>query len=119
MPRPPLSQHTKIFLGLATGIVLGLICNALFRDYPELDWLLRNVISPLGQVFLRIIFMAVIPLIFSALALGVAELGDIRQLGRIGGKTLAFTILLTGISVLIGVTLVNVVHPGVGLSESG
>lgn len=115
----PLSQHTKIFIGLAAGIVLGLVCNALFSDYPELDWLLRNVIAPLGQVFLRIIFMAVIPLIFSALALGVAELGDIRQLGRIGGKTLAFTILLTSISVLIGITLVNTVQPGVGVSEEG
>ncbi|RPH95475.1 dicarboxylate/amino acid:cation symporter [candidate division KSB1 bacterium] len=118
MPKPPLAQHNKIFIGLAVGIVLGLVANALFSDYPELDWLLRNVISPLGQVFLRIIFMAVIPLIFSALALGVAELGDIRQLGRIGGKTLAFTLVLTSISVLIGMTLVNVVKPGEGLTDS-
>jgi DAACS family dicarboxylate/amino acid:cation (Na+ or H+) symporter len=115
--RKPFSQHTKILLGLATGLVLGLICNLLFSDYPELDWLLRNVISPVGQVFLRIIFMAVIPLIFAALALGVAELGDVRKLGRIGGKTLLFTIGLTTISVFIGITLVNVVQPGVGLTE--
>jgi DAACS family dicarboxylate/amino acid:cation (Na+ or H+) symporter len=118
MPKAPLAQHTKIFIGLTTGITLGLIANIFFSDYPELDWMLRNVISPLGQVFLRIIFMAVIPLIFSALALGVAELGDVRQLGRIGAKTLGFTILLTAVSVLIGMTLVNVVQPGVGLDET-
>jgi DAACS family dicarboxylate/amino acid:cation (Na+ or H+) symporter len=118
MSKSSLSQHTKIFIGLAAGVVLGLICNAFFSDYPELDWLLRNVIAPFGQIFLRIIFMAVIPLIFSALALGVAELGDVRQLGRIGAKTLAFTILLTGVSVFIGMTLVNTVRPGEGLSDS-
>jgi DAACS family dicarboxylate/amino acid:cation (Na+ or H+) symporter len=115
--QPRLAQHTKIFIGLAVGVVLGLICNGLFGDDPTLDWLLRNVISPLGQVFLRIIFMAVIPLIFSALALGVAELGDIRQLGRIGGKTFVYTVALTLISVVIGITLVNVVRPGEGLRE--
>jgi dicarboxylate/amino acid:cation (Na+ or H+) symporter, DAACS family len=112
------SQHKKIFIGLAVGVVLGLICNFFFSDYPELDWILRNVISPVGQVFLRIIFMAVIPLIFSALALGVAELGDVRQLGRIGLKTFLFTVLLTSISVLVGMTLVNVVRPGEGLSDA-
>jgi DAACS family dicarboxylate/amino acid:cation (Na+ or H+) symporter len=109
--------HTKIFLGLTVGIVAGLICNTLFRDAPELTWLIKNIISPVGQVFMRLIFMAVIPLIFSALALGVAELGDVRQLGRIGGRTLVYTLLLTSISVIIGLTLVNLVKPGEGLSE--
>jgi DAACS family dicarboxylate/amino acid:cation (Na+ or H+) symporter len=116
--KKPLSPHAKILLGLAVGLILGLICNALFSQSTELDWLLRNIISPIGQVFLRLIFMAVIPLIFSALALGVAELGDVRQLGRIGGKTLLFTLFLTTISVMIGLTLVNVVQPGVGLGPT-
>jgi DAACS family dicarboxylate/amino acid:cation (Na+ or H+) symporter len=61
--------------------------------------------------------MAVIPLIFSALALGVAELGDVRQLGRIGAKTLAFTLVISSISVVIGVGLVNIVRPGEGLTD--
>jgi len=110
-----LQQHTKIFIGLGVGVVLGVICNALFGASPTLDWLLKNLIAPFGQVFMRLIFMAVIPLIFSALALGVAELGDVRQLGRIGMKTLLFTIILTSISVVIGLSLVNVFHPGLGL----
>ncbi len=115
MTRP---LHTKILFGLVAGVVTGLIANAWFSDYPELDWAIKNVISPLGQVFLRLIFMTVIPLIFSALALGVAELGDVKQLGRIGLKTLAFTVVITSVSVLIGITLVNTVQPGVGLTES-
>jgi len=98
--------------------VAGLIANALWGETAGLDWLIRNLIAPIGQVFLRIIFMAVIPLIFSALALGVAELGDIRQLGRIGGRTLLYTVIVTMISVFIGLTLVNLVKPGVGLSEA-
>jgi len=116
--RKRLPLHTKIFIGLAVGVVAGLVCNSAFHDAPWLDWLIRNLISPLGQVFLRIIFMAVIPLIFSALALGVAELGDIRRLGRVGARTLAYTLLLTIVSVVIGIALVKVVRPGVGLSES-
>ena len=115
MPRP---LHTKIFIGLLIGVSGGLIANGFFSDYPELDWLIRNIIAPFGQVFLRIIFMAVIPLIFSALALGVAELGDIRQLGRIGVKTLVFTLVISSISVLIGITLVNTFRPGEGLTDT-
>ena len=115
MPRP---LHTKIFIGLLVGVAGGLIANGFFSDYPELDWLIRNIIAPFGQVFLRIIFMAVIPLIFSALALGVAELGDIRQLGRIGVKTLVFTLVISSISVLIGITLVNTFRPGEGLTDT-
>ncbi len=108
-------QHTKILIGLAVGIIVGLLCNFAFSDAPWFDQLLRNVIAPFGQIFMRLIFMAVIPLIFTALALGVAELGDIRQLGRIGFRTLTFTIILTTLSVIIGITLVNIVKPGVGL----
>ena len=115
--RKPLPLHTKIFIGLAIGVIAGLLCNAFFADEPALEWAIKNIISPFGQIFLRLIFMAVLPLIFSALALGVAELGDIRRLGRIGAKTLFYTIVVTAISVLIGITLVNAVKPGVGLSE--
>jgi len=110
--------HHNIFIGLTIGLVAGLICNAAWGGAPWLDWLIKNLIGPIGQVFLRIIFMAVIPLIFTALALGVAELGDIRQLGRIGARTLAYTLFVTAISVLIGVTLVNLFQPGVGLSTA-
>ncbi len=113
-----IALHNKIFIGLLVGLVTGLICNFFWPNTPELKLIIENLTGPLGKVFLNIIFMAVIPLIFSALALGVAELGDIRQLGRIGAKTLAMTLLLTSISVLIGLTLVNTVRPGRGLSQA-
>ncbi|MCX6639241.1 MAG: dicarboxylate/amino acid:cation symporter [bacterium] len=116
-PKRQLALHFKIFIGLLIGLIGGLICNTAFSGSPTLEWLIKNLISPVGQVFLRIIFMAVIPLIFSALALGVAELGDVRQLGRIGAKTLGYTLIVTTLSVIIGITLVNLIKPGVGLSE--
>jgi DAACS family dicarboxylate/amino acid:cation (Na+ or H+) symporter len=76
-----------------------------------------RIAEPIGAVFLRLLFMLVVPLIVSALALGVAGLGDVRQLGRIGVRTLVYTIGVSTCSVLIGVALVNVVRPGDGISD--
>jgi DAACS family dicarboxylate/amino acid:cation (Na+ or H+) symporter len=74
---------------------------------------------PAGRhLFLRLIFMLVIPLLFSALVVGVAEMGDVRALGRIGWKTLAYTVVVSGIAVLIGLVLVNWLRPGAGIDPA-
>ncbi len=112
-----MSLHKKILFGLLAGIVFGLAANLLFAGNPLLDKVIRYGLSPLGQVFLRLIFMTVIPLIFCALALGVAELGDAKALGRIGLRTFAFTVVATSISVLIGITAANWIRPGAGLDS--
>ena len=72
--------------------------------------------EPAGKIFLRLLFMLVIPLIVSALALGVTGLGDLKRLGRIGLKTLLYTVVVSSIAVLIGVAMVNLFRPGSGLS---
>lgn len=109
----------RILLGLVVGALLGLLAERLITS-PEglasLNWWLANVIQPLGKLFIRIIFMIVIPLVFSAIVLGVAEMGDIRKLGRIGLKSLWFTVLLSSASVVIGITFVNVLAPGKAMS---
>src|SRR6185295_10769473 len=69
-----------------------------------------------GKVFLRLIFMVVIPLVVAALMLGIAELGDVRRLGRVGLRTLLYTLVLSALSVLIGVGLANLVRPGERMS---
>jgi DAACS family dicarboxylate/amino acid:cation (Na+ or H+) symporter len=102
---------------MLAGALLGVVANRLFGDTPGLTWLVSSITLPAGLIFLRLIFMVVIPLVMSALILGVAELGDPRRLGRVGLRTLAFTLMLSAISVLIGVTLANLVRPGEGLSE--
>ncbi len=122
--RRRLPLHWQIVIGLVAGAVLGLVANALaalgeepggFRE--QLDWWVLNVTDPLGRVFLRLIFMIVIPLVFSALALGAVGIGDLRRLGGLGLKTLAFTAVLSTVAVVLGVALVNTIQPGRMLSS--
>lgn len=118
LQRRRLPLHFRIFLGMFTGAVLGLAANLAMGDSPLLGAFVTNVSRPVGQIFLRLIFMVVIPLVLAAIILGVAELGDPRHLGRVGLRTLVFTLVLSSISVIIGVTLANVIRPGAGLSET-
>lgn len=108
--------HTKILFGLLFGLILGLICNILFESEPGLKWIVDNISYPLGQIFIRMIFMIVIPLIFTAIVLGVADFRDIHKIGVVGLKTLLFTIAITFVSVVIGLVLVNSFQPGTGIS---
>jgi DAACS family dicarboxylate/amino acid:cation (Na+ or H+) symporter len=110
--------HSKILLGLFIGIVLGLLCNLLIDDKQQIQWLVNYISYPLGQIFLRMIFMIVVPLIFVAIVLGVADFKDIRKIGRIGGKAIAFTLVITTVSVLIGIVAVNVTEPGRHIAEA-
>jgi len=115
-----LALHTKILIGLAIGAVCGVGANVLTADNPELRARVTSfdqyVTAPVGQVFLRMLFMVVVPLVFASLALGVAQLGDLRKLGRIGAKTFAYFMVITALAVTIGLTLVNTIRPGVGFS---
>ncbi len=113
------SLPVRIAIGLAVGVVLGLAARGLLASTSDgarqLDWLVENIARPLGGIFLNLMFMMIIPLVFSSLALGVAGLGDIRAVGRLGAKILAGTIILTGAGVAVGLILVNVVRPGDGI----
>ncbi|MFL6193454.1 MAG: dicarboxylate/amino acid:cation symporter [Thermoanaerobaculia bacterium] len=116
MARKKLPLHTKILIGGLLGIAGGILAHFTVGDSPGLAAFIKYVTLPIGQVFLRLLFMLVIPLIFSALVLGVAGMGDPRALGRIGLKSLVYTVVVSAIAVLIGVTLVNVLRPGEGMS---
>jgi DAACS family dicarboxylate/amino acid:cation (Na+ or H+) symporter len=105
-----------MLVGFAAGILGGVAARLVFGDDPRLLSFVDHVTGPAGQVFLRLLFMLVVPLVFSALALGVAGLGDIRALGRVGARTLVYTIVVSSIAVALGVVLVNVLRPGDGLS---
>ncbi len=103
-------------LGLALGAAAGIASKTFFADAPQLLWIVENVATPVGQVFLRMLFMIVVPLIFGSVTLGVASLGDLSRIGRIGGKAMGFFFLTTAFAALIGLTLVNVIGPGKSLS---
>lgn len=112
-------SHTlawRILLGLVIGITLGLLANAIWGKNATLEWWITTVIIPIGNIFLRIIFMIVIPMVLSAIILGVAEMGDVRKLGRVGAKSLGITLLLAGTAVAIGLLVVNILQPGKSLS---
>ena len=87
----------RMGIGLVSGIVLGVAAHLTLGDSPALDGFVRHVTEPAGRIVLRLLFMLVIPLILSALALGVAGLGDLRRLGRIGLKTFAYTVVVSTI----------------------
>lgn len=105
--------HTKILLGLIAGALLGGVLNGVLGDAsPELKWITAQVTEPIGQIFLRLLLLLVIPLVFASLTIGVAGIGDIRKLGRVGFKSFAYTLVVSAISVVIGLGLANLIRPG-------
>lgn len=111
-----LSLSAKILIGLLIGGGLGLAAKALAHDTAWLPWVVDNITLPTGQIFLRLLFMLVIPMLFSALVIGICGL-DVRHLGRMGARTLGYTVVASLIAVLIGMTLTNLIRPGAGLPE--
>jgi DAACS family dicarboxylate/amino acid:cation (Na+ or H+) symporter len=110
--------HTKILLGLGLGALGGISANIFAADAAWVEAIVTYVAQPVGQVFLGMLFMVVMPLVFTTLALGVAGLGDLRSLGRVGGKTIAFFLFTTACAVVLGLTLANVVAPGAGIDPA-
>ena len=105
--------HTKILIGLALGVIAGIVTNRVFGgDHPRVVWVVDNLTQPVGQLFLRLLLMIVVPLVFSSLVVGVAGIGDIRKLGRVGLKSFGYCLVISSISVVIGLTLANTIRPG-------
>jgi dicarboxylate/amino acid:cation (Na+ or H+) symporter, DAACS family len=105
-------SHKRMLLGIAVGLVLGLVVKLVGGDDP---WVKDAVyyVEPVGKIFLRLLFMLVIPLLFAALVTGVCEL-ELGKVGRLGARMFAYTIVVSLIAVLIGLFLVNVLQPGGG-----
>jgi DAACS family dicarboxylate/amino acid:cation (Na+ or H+) symporter len=111
--------HVLMLAGFVIGLSLGLWVNlGVGPDAPWVQWVTSNITGPIGQIFLRLLFMLVLPLLFSAIVIGVAEMGDLGSLGRVGAKTLVFTVMISAIAVLIGLLLVNFVRPGDGVDPA-
>ncbi len=102
----PFKLPTRILIGLPLGTIGGMLVG------PEI-----SIIAPLGTIFIRLIFMVIVPLVFASLVVGTQSLGDIRRMGRIGFRTVAFYTLYTIVGASIGLFLANTLKPGEGLSE--
>ena len=112
MSTPRIPLHHKILLGLAIGTFGGAAASFLWPGAPALDWTVRYVARPVGQIFLRMLLMVVVPLIFTTLVLGVTGLGDLKRLGRMGAKSLIFFFVTTAGAAIFGLIIVNVLRPG-------
>jgi len=102
-------KHAMILLGfIIAGVVAGIVAGWIWGPAMEqVTWL--------GTLFLNALKMMIIPLILAAVISGIASLGDIRKLGRIGGATLLYYFSTTAIAVLIGLIMVNIIQPGAGI----
>lgn len=101
--------------------MVGAVIGALFNIWganPTRDWILHNVMNPVGQAFLRGLFMIVVPLVFSSLAVSVANLGSIQHVGRLGIRLGAFYVISTLIAAVIGLSLASALKPGANVSKT-
>ncbi|MDA1080442.1 MAG: dicarboxylate/amino acid:cation symporter [Gemmatimonadetes bacterium] len=111
--------HTKILLALVVGGAVGVAANLqLGGDAASVVWVNKYLAGPAGQIFLRLLFMIVMPLVFASIALGVAGLGDLRKVGRVGGKAIGYFMGTTFLAASFGLALVQVVKPGSRVPES-
>ncbi|MXO92200.1 cation:dicarboxylase symporter family transporter [Erythrobacter arachoides] len=108
----------RILAGFVLGLAGGLLAYTFAQDAGWVEWLVTYVTGPIGQIFLRLLFMLVIPLLFSALVVGIAEMGEVRSLGRVGLKTLGYTVIVSSIAVAISLLLVNLIRPGDGIDPA-
>jgi DAACS family dicarboxylate/amino acid:cation (Na+ or H+) symporter len=104
-----------ILIGFVAGLVAGLLAYTFARDAVWVGSVVDYVTNPIGQIFLRLLFMLVIPLLFSALVVGIAEMGEVRALKKVGLRTLLYTVVVSGIAVALSIALVNLLKPGEGV----
>ncbi|WP_277752527.1 cation:dicarboxylate symporter family transporter [Rhodanobacter glycinis] len=111
----------RILWGLVIGIVAAVVTLGIGRLHPATLSVMQKisgaVFDPLGQIFLRMLFFVVIPLVFTSLASGVAQLGRLDRLGPLAGRTFLLFFLNMGIAVAIGLVMMNTVQPGHHLDE--
>lgn len=108
----------KIKFGLAmqilVGLILGIAIGAAFYGNPAVE----SYLKPIGDIFIRLIKMIVVPIVFSSLVVGIAGVGDIKQVGKLGAKTIIYFEIVTTVAIILGLLIANVVHPGTGVNMS-
>ncbi|MDQ3246346.1 MAG: dicarboxylate/amino acid:cation symporter [Pseudomonadota bacterium] len=113
-----LELQWQMLIGFLVGLTLGLIAYSTSRDAAWVDFITTYVTQPIGQIFLRLLFMLVIPLLFSALVVGISEMGEVRSLKRVGLRTLAYTVIVSSIGVAVSLAVVNLLKPGAGVDRA-
>ena len=105
-----MNLSTKILIALGLGIIAGLELGADGVD------LAKTWIAPFGTIFMNMIKMIIVPLVFSSLVIGVCSLGDVKKIGRIGAKTMAYYLGTTAFAIVLGLILAIIIQPGAGVN---
>lgn len=110
-------KNNKLFIAIIVALVLGVVLGGFvhYNTSPEFIASFSSNIKILGTVFIRLIQMIIAPLVFSTLVVGIAKMGDMKMVGRVGGRAMGWFITASLISLIIGLIVVNVTQPGVGL----
>lgn len=114
-----ISLTSKIFIALIVGAVTGMVLHYLIPDGNiKNDVIVEGVLYVLGQGFIRLMKMLVVPLVFCSLVCGSMAIGDTKKLGNVGGKTLAFYLVTTAVAVAVALGIGTLLRPGIGLDMS-
>ncbi|KEJ92815.1 dicarboxylate/amino acid:cation symporter [Synergistes jonesii] len=114
-----LSLIAKIGIGFIIGLILGFVIGPLAPNSPFVAKVILPVLQLIGNIFLSLLKMLIVPLVFSSLVMGASSIGDPKVLGRIGVKTIAFYLGTTIVAIVIGLLLGNIIQPGVGMAIEG
>lgn len=118
MSKKKMGLTTKILLGLLLGLITGVILNNIGASYFRDEVLVKGVFTLVGGIFINAIKMLVVPLVFVSIVNGAASISDLKKLGRVGSKTMAFYLATTAVAITIAILLALVVQPGIGLDMS-
>ncbi len=115
-----LDLQWQILIAIVLGLIVGLILNLSVENVEEIPALngMRVLFQYGGNIFVRLLRMTIIPLVFASIFMSIVQLGDIRKLKRIGTSTLIYYMITTALAVLVGMILVNWIHPGQGMDEA-
>ena len=103
-------SKSRLLIGILIAILLGTLIGGWFPS-------IALKFSILGEIFLNSLMMMVVPLVVLSLIIGITRLGDIRNLGSLGGRTVVYYLITTSIAVLIGIIIVNIIQPGKGIKQ--
>lgn len=115
-----LDLQWQILIGIAAGLVLGITLNHFAGPDGSSAWIktIKVIFKYGGDVFIRLLRMVIIPLVFASIFMSIVKLGDIRKLKRIGSSTVIYYLVTTALAVLLGIILVNWIHPGTGIDAT-
>lgn len=114
MGKSRLSLTKKILIAVVLGVAYGIFANLVFPSELN-NGISQWILSPVGNIFFNFIKMIVVPLVLFSLICGSASIGDVKKLGRVGGKIIGFYLLTTAFAVILGLIFANLLHPGAGI----